>query len=234
MDFVCTLEWLGGSKGAVLSKAVLELHKASYFIHSQKREDSNSGKVFVHLSASSRGKENIKDVTERIETLQDFKLVNAVQGNSLDLLDLALDRKEALAKISTAFPNIVTVVQQFTNSLVDAEYDSALYSLGQSVGGGVYKRDYSLGSPLPLDKTLTRELSRALKPFSVMTIEGNTVSLKQSPFGANSASEKSNNAFIAGFIHGFLAKNPVVDVQQVNTIKDESPSSKHCTFEIIE
>lgn len=130
------------------------------------------------------------------------------------------------------YPDIADLVIQFDDEVPAIERNAALMSLGKGIGRWQYKKKYSLGAKLSLDKTIQRMLWPALSEFVAINREGARVFVLNCPHGSGSAGTIEPDCnFVTGFISGFLNETGHfrgVDVVQLSKQK----GSGHCCFEI--
>jgi predicted hydrocarbon binding protein len=143
-----------------------------------------------------------------------------------------LDEKSVLSAIGAYYPKIADIVSQYEASLSSDQRAAALHQLGRKVGGGIYQRDYALGSPLKMPKTISRELVPALKGLSKVKAKDNIIYLIKCPFCESSDHNHSGCHFVVGYIEGFLASNPAVDMIQVEETNCGAGSTNICEFTI--
>ncbi len=222
---------------------ISSLMKLDYRLISQKQEPLSKGGNFITVVAEApadRSQQQILEDLSEIEGGSIVKLTFADSANKKTAAKPAVkpniqveDEETALQKMGAAYPDISDIVLAYGSTLDDGEREAKLKSLGQRVGAGVYKRDYSLGSPLKLTASLTRELTPALKQFCDTSVNENSVKLSGNPFCASSNPDHSCCDFVVGFINGFLSSNQAVKDVLVQEVSCGSGSSQKCTFGII-
>lgn len=245
MKFSCSLET--SSERIRLVNVISPLIKAGYQLLSQKQELSESGGNIIHVVAKSRESKTQEDLINDLSSIEGCTLfqleidegdsagasASAVGGvSSAAPMKQSLDEKNALTAIGAQYPDIVDVVRRYEDAVPNEIRDQALHALGRKVGGGIYQRDYSLGSPLKLSATISRELVPALKEFSKVKAKNDVISLIKCPFCKLSDSNHSGCHFVVGYIEGFLASNPAVKDAQVRETSCGAGSTNICEFTI--
>ncbi|MBE0441537.1 hypothetical protein [Psychrobacter sp. FME13] len=249
MKFSCSLET--SSERIRLVNVISPLIKAGYQLLSQKQESSENGGNIIHVVAKSRESKTQEDLINDLSSIEGCSLfqleideddsAGAGAGAGASAVDAvssappmkqSLDEKNALTSIGAQYPDIVDVVRRYENVVPNDIRDQALYELGRKVGGGIYQRDYSLGSPLKLSATISRELVPALKEFSKVKAKNDVISLIKCPFCKLSDSNHSGCHFVVGYIEGFLASNPAVKDAQVRETSCGAGSTNICEFTI--
>ncbi|MGP9493140.1 hypothetical protein [Psychrobacter sp. AOP7-B1-24] len=247
MKFSCSLET--SSERIRLVNVISPLIKAGYQLLSQKQELSENGGNIIHVVAKSRGSKTQEDLINDLSSIEGCTLFQleideddsasaSASASAVDAVSSAppmkqsLDEKNALTAIGAQYPDIVDVVRRYENVVPNEIRDQALYELGRKVGGGIYQRDYSLGSPLKLSATISRELVPALKEFSKVKAKNDVISLIKCPFCKLSDSSHSGCHFVVGYIEGFLASNPAIKDAQVRETSCGAGSTNICEFTI--
>ena len=224
MKFSCALET--SSERIRLVNVISPLIKAGYQLVSQKQEPSENGGNIIHVIARSLGSKTQEDL------IDDLSSIEEEGGSSAAPAKKTLDEKSVLSAIGAYYPKIADIVSQYEDSLPIERRVTALQELGRKVGGGIYQRDYSLGSPLKMPTTITRELVPALKGLSKVKAKNNVIYLIKCPFCKSSDHTHSGCHFIVGYIEGFLASNPAIDVVQVEETNCGAGSTNICEFTI--
>ncbi|MGM8897652.1 MULTISPECIES: hypothetical protein [unclassified Psychrobacter] len=232
MKFSCALET--SSERIRLVNVISPLIKAGYQLVSQKQEPSENGGNIIHVVARSQGSKTQADLVDDLSSIAGCTLFN------LEISDeeteaptkKAMDEKDVLATIGAQYPNIVNVVNQYADSLADNKRATALHELGRKVGGGIYQRDYALGSPLKKSVAISRELVPALKSFAKVKANENMISLIRCPFCGSSTSSHSSCDFVVGYIEGFLTANPAVGKASVEETSCGAGGNNTCEFNI--
>lgn len=235
MKFTCALET--SSEQIRLVNVILPLTRAGYKLISQRIEPSDNGGNIIYVIASSQNQKSQADLIEDLSAIEGCTLFKLEIEETEQPLSTAatfnkMNEKEVLTAIGSQYPNIVNVVKQYEMSLSDNERATALYDLGAKVGGGIYRRDYALGSPLKKPVAIARELVPALKDFSKVRATEHTVSLLQCPFCASADANHSGCHFIIGYIEGFLGSNPAVDRVKVEETSCGAGGNQICEFTI--
>ena len=246
MKFSCSLET--SSERIRLVNVISPLIKAGYQLVSQRQEASENGGNIIHVIAKSKGSQTQEDLINDLSSIEGCSLFNLEIDESESPSPVStpaapapvkpppiiqsFDEKNTLAAIGAHYPDIVEVVRRYEASLPIESRATALHELGRKVGGGIYQRDYSLGSPLKMPTTITRELVPALKEFSKVKAKNNLVSLIKCPFCRLSDGQHSGCHFVVGYIEGFLASNPAVLRIEVEESRCGAGSTNICEFTI--
>lgn len=232
MKFSCALET--SSERIRLVNVISPLLKAGYQLVSQKQEPSENGGNIIYVVAKSQGPKSQAELVDDLSSIEGCTLFN------LEISDdevaapnkKALDEKATLSAIGAQYPNIVDIVKQYEESLASDKRATALHELGRKVGGGIYQRDYALGSPLKRSAAISRELVPALKDFSKVKADENVITLTGCPFCGPSNSSHSGCHFVVGYIEGFLTANPAVGKASVEETSCGAGSTNICEFNI--
>ena len=164
-EILCALET--SSERIRLVNVISPLIKAGYQLVSQRQEASENGGNIIHVIARSLGLKTQEDLIDDLSSIEGCTLFNLEideEGvSSAAPAKKVLDEKSVLSAIGAYYPKIADIVSQYEDSLPVERRVTALQELGRKVGGGIYQRDYSLGSPLKMPTTITRELVPALK-----------------------------------------------------------------------
>ena len=234
MKFSCALET--SSERIRLVNVISPLIKAGYQLVSQRQEASENGGNIIHVIARSLGSKTQADLIDDLSSIEGCTLFNLEideeGGSSAAPAKKTLDEKSVLSAIGAYYPKIADIVSQYEDSLPIERRVTALQELGRKVGGGIYQRDYSLGSPLKMPTTITRELVPALKGLSKVKAKNNVIYLIKCPFCKSSDHTHSGCHFIVGYIEGFLASNHAIDVVQVEETNCGAGSTNICEFTI--
>lgn len=234
MKFSCALET--SSERVRLVNVISPLIKAGYQLVSQRQEPSENGGNIIHVIAKSQEPKTQADLIDDLSSIEGctlFKLeIDEEAGTPSVPAKKAWDQKDVLSAIGAYYPKIADIVSQYEMSLPADQRMSALHELGRKVGGGIYQRDYSLGSPLKMPTTINRELVPALKGLSKVKAKNNVIYLIKCPFCKSSDHNHSGCHFVVGYIEGFLASNPAVDKVQVEETNCGAGSTNICEFTI--
>ena len=234
MKFSCALET--SSERVRLVNVISPLIKAGYQLVSQRQESSGNGGNIIHViarSMSSKTQEELIDDLSSIEGCTLFNLeIDDESSSSTAPAQKVLDEKSVLSAIGAYYPKIADIVSEYEASLPFDRRVTALQELGRKVGGGIYQRDYSLGSPSKMPKTISRELVPALKGLSKIKAKDNVIYLIKCPFCKSANHNHSGCHFVVGYIEGFLASNPAVDRVQVEETNCGASSTNICEFTI--
>lgn len=234
MKFSCALETT--SERIRLVNVISPLIKAGYQLISQKQEPSENGGNVIYVVAKSQGSKTQADLVDDLSSIEGCTLFN------LEILEddnqtpepnrKVVDEKSTLATIGAQYPNIVEAVAQYEAGLTNDKRASALHELGRKVGGGIYQRDYALGSPLKRPAAISRELVPALKAFSKVQADENVITLIGCPFCGSSSAGHSGCHFIVGYIEGFLRSNPAVGKASAEETSCGAGINNICEFTI--
>lgn len=233
MKFSCALET--SSERIRLVNVISPLIKAGYQLVSQKQEPSENGGNIIHVVARSQGPKTQADLVDDLSSIAGCTLFNLEISDEEETATptrKAMDEKEVLATIGAQYPNIVDVVNQYADSLTDGKRATALHELGRKVGGGIYQRDYALGSPLKKSVAINRELVPALKGFAKVKANENMITLIRCPFCGSSNSSHSSCDFVVGYIEGFLTANPAIGKASVEETSCGAGGDNTCEFNI--
>ena len=235
MKFSCTFET--SSERIRLVNVISPLLKAGYKLISQRQEPSENGGNIIHVVASSQGDKTQADLIDDISGIEGCTLFNLeIEEDTVSSpsapVKKALDEKSVLAAIGAQYPDITGVVRQYEASMTSDNQATALHELGRKVGGGIYQRDYALGSPLKMSTAISRELVPALKAFSRVKAKGNSITLVKCPFCQSSGTSHSGCHFVVGYIEGFLTSNPAVGRVSVEETSCGAGSTNVCEFTI--
>lgn len=232
MKFSCALET--SSERIRLVNVISPLIKAGYQLISQRQEPSENGGNIIYVVAKSQGLKSQADLIEDLSSIEGctlFKLeIDEEAVSSAPPIKKTLDEKSTLAAIGAQYPDIVDIVKQYEASLTNDQHATALHDLGRKVGGGIYQRDYALGSPLKISTAISRELVPALKAFSKVKVKNNLITLIKCPFCKSSHTNHSGCHFIVGYIEGFLMSNPAVGAVKVEEISCGAGGTNICEF----
>ncbi len=234
MKFSCALETT--SERIRLVNVISPLIKAGYQLISQKQEPSENGGNVIYVVAKSQGTKTQADLVDDLSSIEGCTLFN------LEILEddnqtsapnnKAVDEKSTLAAIGAQYPDIISVVAQYEAGLSNDNRASALHELGRKVGGGIYQRDYALGSPLKRSAAISRELVPALKAFSKVKVDENVITLIGCPFCGSAKTGHKGCHFVVGYIEGFLKANPAVGKASVEETSCGAGSTNICEFNI--
>lgn len=247
MKFSCALET--SSERIRLVSVISPLIKAGYQLISQKQEPSENGGNIIYVVAKSKGEKTQADLINDLSAIEGctlFSLEIEDEGVSSKAdtstteqvavpsppIKRSLDEKSTLAAIGAQYPDIVDVVRQYEDGLAPEERATAMHELGRKVGGGIYQRDYALGSPLKRAAAISRELAPALKVFSKVKADEHFITLVKCPFCRSSSSDHTGCHFVEGYISGFLASNPAVGEVRVQEINCGAGTTNICEFAI--
>ncbi len=234
MKFSCALET--SSERIRLVNVISPLIKAGYQLISQRQEASENGGNIIHVVAKTQGNKTQAELVDDLSAIEGctlFKLQIADDETDVSVpAKQRLDEKSTLAAIGAQYPDIVDVVKQYEAGLTGDEREAALQSLGRKVGGGIYQRDYALGSPLKMSAAISRELVPALKAFCKVKVDGYNLSLVKCPFCQSADASHSGCHFVVGYIDGFLASNPAVGQANVEETSCGAGSTNICEFTV--
>lgn len=230
MQFTCTLEAI--SEETKLAKVILAFTKRGYRIKSQKQDVSPEGKKRIHIEAQTDVEKTRKDIESELSAIEGCRPIDLETSDSDAIISTATDERSVLTKIGQEYPHIDKIVKTHAGSLPKESREEAIREIGIKVGAGIYTRDFSLGSPLPMPAALHRELAVALKEFSEITTTDSSITLTKCPFCATKDGEVSSCEFITGFIKGFLDKNPGTPHSQISETSCGSGRGSQCTFDI--
>lgn len=237
MKFSCALET--ASDSIRLSKVVSFLIKSGYRLMSQRQEASKNGGHIIFVVAEGAASSTQDQIVEDLTGLEGCTLLKIRFAESKAGVKKAVvesvavtDQQSVLANIGEQYPKIVPIVKAYSASLDDASRKDRLRELGYKVGAGIYQRDFALGSPLKLPKTLSRELRPALKKFCDVENDEQSIVLMGCPFCASDDAEAACCEFVSGYISGFLSSNPAVGDCQAIESRCGSGGTKDCTFRI--
>ena len=234
MKFSCALET--SSERIRLVNVISPLIKAGYQLISQRQESSENGGNIIHVVAKTQNPKTQADLIEDLSSIEGCTLfnleINEEESSPSAAPQKVLDEKSVLSAIGAYYPKIADIVSQYEASLPADQRVTALHELGRKVGGGIYQRDYSLGSPLKMPTTIKRELVPALKGLSKVKAKDNVIYLIKCPFCKSADMNHSGCHFIVGYIEGFLASNPAIDLVQVEETNCGAGSTNICEFTI--
>lgn len=243
MRFSCALET--ASERIRLVNVISPLIKAGYQLVSQRQEPSSNGGNIIQVVAKIQGAKTQADLIADLSAIDGCTLLKleieedeAAAPVAAPIASAptapAIDEKSVLAAIGARYPDIAEVVTQYKASLPAERRDSAMHELGRKVGGGIYQRDYALGSPLKMSAAISRELVPALKVFSKTKARDHVITLVKCPFCQTSEHSHSGCHFVVGYIEGFLASNPAVGRVRAEETSCGAGSTHVCEFTIVD
>ncbi|MEM7116793.1 MAG: 4-vinyl reductase [Chloroflexota bacterium] len=136
-------------------------------------------------------------------------------------------------RLVVAYPQIRREIRRIDEQLDPAVRDDMLLQLGEALGKWQYRKNYSLGARLTLDKTLQRIVWPALEDFLQITKGETFVRVLDCPHCATEQTPTEPNChFITGYIRGFLEVIPRLPSQQVIQTQSKALGHNACVFEI--
>ncbi len=240
MKFECILKT--SSKSILSSHVVLHLMNAGYKINKQKLSNSDATGNLVEITATSNASLTKEQIYNDLLAIDNCELVNfsvmdepirqmPAQNNNESTQNInTSNQKIVLKKIGSNYPKIAELIKDYGKSLDSSSRAFELQSLGEKIGASVYKRSYSLGSPLKLPKTLHRELKPALEEFCRIDMTDKQITLLNCPFCAMHNNEESACEFITGYIKGFLQPNKAVGRVDANEQICGSKTTGECVY----
>jgi predicted hydrocarbon binding protein len=236
MKFSCALST--SSDSVRLVNVVSNIVKEGYQLISQRQVRSESGGNIIYIVANSGAtgtEEGIIAVLNKINgcKLLKIKFAEVRKRNSGSSIRFSgADEKSVLEALGQHYPNIAPIVKAYALVLADQDSSKKLRKLGSKVGAGIYQRDFALGSPLPISKSLKRELRPAMKEFCNVEIDTSSITISDCPFCADKDIETACCEFVSGYVSGFLNSNPAINGCEVVETKCGANSDKRCTFAI--
>lgn len=208
------LELIVRQQTGVLSRVSVWLAKQGYRIKTNHRED-NHNDATTRLTLHLEGEFPIpQDILSALGELPDSVAVIPTQHvngtETLDQLgndtDQNLNRKleVVVGEVWNSYPKIKEKVFMFSELLSDDSQGAMLQKLGFQIGGLVYDKDYSLGSPINFNAALKRMLVPALKPFGKPNLSDSKITLNNNIFCEPGMGNSSCCSFVEGFMVGFL------------------------------
>ncbi len=140
------------------------------------------------------------------------KLTEAIKGGRLEtkaVEEEPLPLEQLSYRVLDAYPDLVSPVLEFEESLLDDQRLPALPALGQRVGAALFRRRYSSMRIAPsISKGLELVVVPAVSPFAIATAQGTRMDVLVCPFCRNVSSASPRCHFLAGFVEGLLNSIP--------------------------
>lgn len=151
--------------------------------------------------------------------------------NMVDISPLLVDYGKQLI---SEYPHINYLLETIENKLDEDVRDEVLCKLGRALGKWQFKKNYALGSSLPLDKTLQRMVWPSLEEFLHLQKDHNKIRVSNCPHcDIREYNSEPNCPFIIGYINGFLGMLPHLSSVEVRQISSRSSGGSHCAFEVV-
>ena len=251
MKFLCHLET--SAENIRMTNILPQLLRAGYRLVSQKQQALSKGGnlvAFIAVAPKGTSQEQILSDLSNIKGTEIVKLTFPDSDSQADRsansttkseqrvraknTDSTAAEKETLKDIGAVYPNFIDVVLTYSTQLSAEGREDGLFSLGEKLGGAIYQRDFSLGSPLKLDACITRELIPAIQEFCQAEQNGNSIVIQNNPFSSSSDATNGCNEFVCGFVTGFLESSTAIATVEVREIISQTKRSKNSTFRIEE
>jgi predicted hydrocarbon binding protein/predicted regulator of Ras-like GTPase activity (Roadblock/LC7/MglB family) len=134
-------------------------------------------------------------------------------------------------RLLEAYPDVVSPVLDFEQSLPSDDRGPTLTALGKELGAALFQRRYSSMKIAPsIHNSLELVVLPSISPFAIATVQGNTVDVLLCPFCRNLSSPSSHCHFLAGFIGGLLNAVPGMGTVEVAETLCRSKGDDTCTF----
>jgi predicted hydrocarbon binding protein len=122
--------------------------------------------------------------------------------------------EEVLQTVIDAYPDVVSPVMDFEQTLSQDDRPEALHALGRRAGEMIYQRRYaSMSVPASIPQGIELVVGPAVSPFAIVSSQGNRLDVLACPFCRNLPSTAVRCHFLAGFVQGLL--NSIADLEEV-------------------
>jgi predicted regulator of Ras-like GTPase activity (Roadblock/LC7/MglB family) len=141
---------------------------------------------------------------------------------------------EILHTVVDAYPDLVSPVMDFEQTLAEKDRLEALNTLGRRAGEMIHQRRYSsMSVPASIPQAIELLVSPAVSPFAIVSPQGNRLDVLACPFCRNLPSPSVRCHFLAGFIQGLL--NSVAGLEEVVVTESlcRAMGEDTCTFEAL-
>jgi predicted hydrocarbon binding protein len=224
---------------------ISHLARAGFILKSQKQQANSKGGNLIQVVGESTTAKTQADLIDELSQVESCELIRLVIDENQSKaaattkprqkpVAAAPNQERLLQEIGKNYPNVSSQIKAFSESLPEDTRNDQLKQVGNRVGSGIYKRDYSLGSPLKLAATIQRELAPALSEICTTEAHGSSLVINNCPFCADQHHAIAACDFVTGFISGFLEANSAVGTLRVEEVQCGSGVNNICTFSIFE
>jgi predicted hydrocarbon binding protein/predicted regulator of Ras-like GTPase activity (Roadblock/LC7/MglB family) len=144
----------------------------------------------------------------------------------------AVPLDEILHTVVEAYPDVVSPVMEFEQTLSQNDRPEALNALGRRAGQMIYQRRYaSMSVPASIPQGIELVAGPAVSPFAIVSAQGNRLDVLACPFCRNLPSPVVRCHFLAGFVQGLL--NSIAGLEDVVVTESlcRAMGEDTCTFE---
>jgi predicted regulator of Ras-like GTPase activity (Roadblock/LC7/MglB family) len=139
---------------------------------------------------------------------------------------------EVLSTVVDAYPDIVSLVMDFEQTLDDDVRGTALKTLGQRTGAMIFQRRYSsMSLPPSIPQGLQLIVVPAVSAFAIADTQGHRLDVLACPFCRALPSAAARCHFLAGFVQGLLNSIPGLEEVIVTETLCRAKGDDTCTFE---
>lgn len=142
--------------------------------------------------------------------------------------------EEVLHTVVDAYPDVVSPVMDFEQTLAENDRRTALNNLGRRAGEMIYQRRYSsMRVPASIPQGIELAVGPAVSPFAIVSSQGNRLDVLACPFCRNLPSPSVRCHFLAGFIQGLL--NSIAGLEEVVVTESlcRARGEDTCSFEAL-
>jgi predicted hydrocarbon binding protein/predicted regulator of Ras-like GTPase activity (Roadblock/LC7/MglB family) len=146
----------------------------------------------------------------------------------------AVPLDEVLHTVVDAYPDVVSPVMDFEQTLAEADGPTALNALGRRTGEAIYQRRYSnMRLPASIPQGLELVVAPAVGPFAIVSSHGHRLDVLACPFCRNLPSSSARCHFLAGFVQGLLNSIAGLEEVVVTESRCRAMGEDTCSFEAL-
>jgi predicted regulator of Ras-like GTPase activity (Roadblock/LC7/MglB family) len=141
---------------------------------------------------------------------------------------------EVLSTIVDDYPDIVSPVMDFEQTLDDDVRDTILNTLGRQAGAMIFQRRYSsISLPPSIPQGMQLVVVPAVSPFVIANTQDNRLDVLACPFCRSLPSPAVRCHFLGGFVQGLLNSIPGLEGVTVAETLCRARGDDTCSFEAI-
>lgn len=140
--------------------------------------------------------------------------------------------EEVLQTVVDAYPDVVSPVMDFEQTLPQNDRPEVLKALGRRAGEMIYQRRYaSMSVPASIPQGIELVVGPAVSPFAIVSTQGSRLDVLACPFCRNLPSPAVRCHFLAGFVQGLL--NSIAGLEEVVVTESlcRAMGEDTCSFE---
>ena len=228
MNAIVTI--LVAESAGVLSALVLNLSPKGYRLESHKMMVPESGRDRMRLVLKCPSPNRAQLENDLLSLGHGISIENIELDSTVEAVDGGVrTEKEVLRDISRAFPDVAEIVRHYAQTLSGDKRAKSLLELGNKTGRAIYKRDFSLGSPLKMPAAWRRVIVPAVKHFGDTKASDDSFTLLDGPFSSRD-SQPNCCEFVTGFVQGLLDAGPYTKETRVREATCTAKGAPGCTF----